>query len=200
MNSNYPAPTLRLVCRETSVSQPASVEEVSSTIGSGRPCHRWNALNNFAQLSLTALQLLVLALQFSLGDLRPPEIEIVINREREHTTDQAQKANVVTVVDSSRRSGHPQRAETAMRRGEGDKNERADIKPLSSNSQLEACRYPFIGPPVRNVERFLRRVRLPRWSLFDRHIRISRHQTLLSPDYGPFDFRGVLFVDNDVEL
>src|SRR5580704_10259813 len=51
-----------------------------------------------------------------------------------------------------------------------------------------------------NVERFLCRVRLPRWSLFDRHIRIRSHQTLLSPDYSPFDFRGVLLVDNYVEL
>ena len=51
-----------------------------------------------------------------------------------------------------------------------------------------------------NVERFLRHIRLPRWSLFDRHIGIRSHQTLLSPNYSPFDFRGVLLVDNDVEL
>jgi hypothetical protein len=33
-----------------------------------------------------------------------------------------------------------------------------------------------------------------------RYIRIAGHEALLSTHYRPFDFRGVLFVDNDVEL
>src|ERR1700739_4932259 len=51
-----------------------------------------------------------------------------------------------------------------------------------------------------NVERFLRGIGLPRWSLFNRNIRIRSHQALLSPYHSPLGFRGFLLVDNDVEL
>src|SRR4029077_17552035 len=102
MNRNCPTPTLRLLRCESSVCQPAPVEEFSSTVCCGGPCHRRNGFNNFAQFPLTPLQPLVLALQFSLCDVRSPEIEIVIYRKCDDTTNQSQEANVVTAVNRSR--------------------------------------------------------------------------------------------------
>ncbi|HEX8893219.1 MAG TPA: hypothetical protein VF783_07840 [Terriglobales bacterium] len=74
------------------------------------------------------------------------------------------------------------------------------MKPLSSEPLFEAGRYSFIGAAVTNVEWFLRGVRLPRRSVFNRHVRIRSQQALLSPDNSPFNLRGFLLVDHDLEL
>src|SRR6266567_8176316 len=135
-----------------------------------------------------------------MSSLRLAKIEIVVNGECDYSTNESQEGNVIICVDSSGRAGHAQRAKSAMGRSEGNKNQRADVEPLSGNSFLEACRYPFIRVPVANMERLLGGVGLPRWSLFNGYIRIGRHEGLLSAHHRPFDFRGVLLVDNDVEL
>jgi hypothetical protein len=57
MNRNCPTPTLRLIRCEASVSQPASVEEFSSTICSGGPCHGGNCVDHIAKPLLTAPEL-----------------------------------------------------------------------------------------------------------------------------------------------
>jgi len=50
------------------------------------------------------------------------------------------------------------------------------------------------------MKRLLCGVCLPRWPLLNRHIRIARHEALLSAHDRPLNLRGVLFVDNNVEL
>jgi hypothetical protein len=87
-----------------------------------------------------------------------------------------------------------------MRSCQGHKNQRSDLKPLTCNSISEWSGYSFVGIPVTDVERLLGLIRLPGWPFFYWHIRVSSDEALFSPDYSPFDFVGVLLVNDDVEL
>src|ERR1700740_381587 len=106
MKCSCPAGSLRPIRGEPCVVQPAPIKEFGVPVCHGSPCQAWDRFDHFAQLSLSALQPLILALQFQACRLRLPEIEAVGDPKCYYTTNQLQEADVLTGVDSSERSGH----------------------------------------------------------------------------------------------
>src|SRR5579863_4155544 len=115
MDSIDPAPTMHLTRGKASVVQPPPVEEFSRAVCCCRPGHDRNRFDDFLKLALALSQALILEQQFCLCGLGPPEIKIIIDRERNHSPDQTEKGNVFAAVRGSRRPGHSQRAQATMR-------------------------------------------------------------------------------------
>jgi hypothetical protein len=113
---------------------------------------------------------------------------------------QSQKADVLTAVDSRGRF------RTCLTRLVGDETLLGAQKTASRPQALD-LQFLFL------VERALSR-RCPShgcraapgsctpasMAVLNWHIRVSSDEALFSPDYSPFDFVGVLLVDDDVEL
>ena len=159
MNRIDPAPTPHLIRGKASVVQPPPVEEFSRAVCCCRPSHDRNRFDDFMKFVLAALQPLIPEQQFSLCCLGLPEIEIVINRERNDTVGQAQEADVFAAAAVS---GRPDMPRAPRRRCggvvRGPKYQWPDFETLGCNPLLQPRRHPFILVPICNVEWFLCRV------------------------------------------
>ena len=169
MNRKLPTEPNGAFQRKAGIFRPAAVYKCGGAVGRGRPCHFRNGFDQFAQLSLAPPQPVILAFYFCSCGLRLSEVEVVIDRECDDTSNQSQKADVVAAVSGSRSPGHAQSAQAPVRRRERNEDQGTDFDSLGSEPFLEALGDSFIRIPVRNVKRFLRRVRPPRWPLFDRN-------------------------------
>src|SRR5580658_5122254 len=87
-----------LLRREACEVQPALIEELCVPARGRRPRHTRDGLDDFAQLSFSVLQSIILELQFHARGLRLPKIEAVGDRICDYTANQSQKANVLTAV------------------------------------------------------------------------------------------------------
>ena len=200
MNGKLPTEPQGRFQRKARVVRPAPVHKYSRAVGSCRPRHLRDGFDEFAQFSLALLQPLILAFQFCACSLRLSEVEVVINRECDDTTDQSQKTDVVSAVNSPRSAGHAQGAQPSVRSRERNKNQRTNLNPLAREPFLQLGWKCYIRVPVNNEDWFLRGIDPPRWPLLNRHTCIRSDLALLRTQHSPFNLGRVFLVDDNVKL
>ena len=89
MNRKLPTEPNGAFQRKAGIHRPAPIHKRGGAVGRRRPCHFRNGFDEFAQLSLAPPQQVILAFYFCSCGLRLSQVEVVVDRECDDTSNQS---------------------------------------------------------------------------------------------------------------